>query len=477
MVTASVSTPPPAKVTHKRRRSHAGKPVFHVPSKANVPTSTESLLCSNKFHESHTETLKDIPHLYGKFDVRNDIDALVERVRAVAMDNRPSTPRSHIDWAVDDDDTLPDLDDWGVTTSTLTTQLEGISPIILDGLRSLPEFAANSTVPSPLKQVEAVMVQPIMDAQSSLVNGMTPNTTILPNPRSTREEDIESKFSSESMAICDPRTAVPLKPNSPQPNASLSFYPSLPNIPLSVDPVVQHNSKLRPRASPMRFVPHPTSPIIPMMDLSGMLERSPAANSKQTDAQEPVEVAFETTDPKAATWTSEPRLKDPDHLIVVEPITESVILNMSPNREPSYTQIAQEPSPSGLSGLRASMHAPKGIVNSISEPANLSTQADSRTHDPIHTHMRAHTVGRSPLPTIHGQGDYISRVTRSGHTTPKGRFQGTSHARTRSTPPGGANHYRSPHTSRPVITGDAISRLARTIEKTHYDPSPPISDS
>ena len=476
VITSSVSKPTPVKVTHKRRRSQAGKPAFHVPPKANAPTLTDTTpLRSNKLHyESHTETLKHIPHLNGKFDVRNDIDALVERVRAVAMDNRPSTPKSHIDWAVDDDDTLPDLDDWGVTTSSLTTQLEGISPIIVDGLRSLPEFAANSTIGSPLKQVEAVVVQPIMDVQSISVNGMALDTDP-PNPRSTREEEIESKFPSESMAKYDPQTAVSLDSNSLQPNASLSSHPSLPNKPLSVDSIVQHTSELRPRASFMRFVRHPTSPITSMMDLSGMPGRSPAANSKQTDAQESVEVAFDTTDHKAATWTPEPGWKGPEHLIVVEPITESVVSNVSPIREPVYTQTAQEASPSGL---LASMHAPKSIVNSVSTPTNLSTRVDSRTHDPIHTHTRAHTVGRSPLPdsTIHGQGDFISRVTRSGHTTPKGGFQGSSHARTRSTPPGGANHYRSPHT-RPVITGDAISRLARTIGKTHNDLSPPISDS
>ncbi|KAI6035230.1 hypothetical protein F5J12DRAFT_778731 [Pisolithus orientalis] len=51
-------------------------------------------------------------------EVRHDIEALVERVRAVAMaENRPTTPGSHIDWAGDEDDSLPDLDDWGVTTT------------------------------------------------------------------------------------------------------------------------------------------------------------------------------------------------------------------------------------------------------------------------------------------------------------------------------------------------------------------------
>lgn len=472
-VTASASASTPSKATHKRRRSQAGKPAFHVPPKPNAPRLTDTPLRSNKIHhELHTETLKHIPppHLNGKFDVRNDIDALVERVRAVAMDNRPSTPKSHIDWAVDDDDTLPDLDDWGVSASSLTTQLDGISPIIVDGLRSLPEFAANSTVSSPLKQVEAVTVQPIMDVQSISVNGMAPDT-VPPNPRSSREDDIESNVSSQSRANCDPHTAIPLDSNSLQPNASLFLHPSLPNKPLSVDSIGQHTSELRPRASLMGFVSQPTSPITPMMDPSGMPGRSPA-NSKQIDAQE----SFEANERNAATWTPESRLKGPEHLIVVEPVTESAILNVSPNWEPGYTLTDQEPSPSGL---HASMHAPKSIVNSVSTPVNLSTHADSRTHDPIHTHTRAHTVGRSPLPisTIHGQGDYISRATRSGYTTPKGGFQGTSHSRTRSTPPGDANRYRSPHTSRPVITGDAISRLARTIGKTQNDHSPPISDA
>jgi len=168
--------------------------------------------------------------------------------------------------------------------------------------------------------------------------------------------------------------------------------------------------------------------------------------------------------------------KGSDHLIIVEPtVTESVFSNTSLDRGADSTQPAQEPSPSSLSGLGASMHAPKGIVESVSAPANLSIYADTHAHDLIRTHTRAHTVGRSPLPdsTIYRQGDYMTRVVRSGHTTPRGGF---SHARTHSTPPGGDNH-RSPHTSRPVITGDAISRLARTIGKTHNNLAPSISHS
>jgi len=478
----TVSAHMPAKLPHKRRRSQAGKPALHGPPKANLPTLSDNPIQSSKLRlssESHSETLKDIPpHLNSRFDVRTDIDALVERVRAVAMDNRPSTPKSHIDWAVDDDDTLPDLDDWGVTTTTsTTTQLEVISPIFVDGLRSLPEFATHSTVPSPLKQVEVGMVQPTIDAQSRSVNDTATDKVVPPSPPSTKGEYMKSKFSPEPMEKHGPRTATPLN-SKIQPNASISLHPSLPIKPLSADFIVQHTSKPQPTSSPLK------SPITPMMDLSGKPQKVPATNSKQIDAQKSIEVPTELTDHKAATRTPEPRLKSPEDLIIVEPtVTQSVTLNVSSDRGgPDHTHTAQESSPSGNAshfGLGASMHAPKGIVDSLSAPANLSTYADSRARDPIHTHTRAHTVGRSPLPdsTMQGQGDYMSRFTRSGHTTPKGGYQGNSHFRTHSTPPGGANHHRSPQTSRPVITGDAISRLARTIGKTHNNLSPPKSHS
>lgn len=65
------------------------------------------------------------------------------------MDHRPSTPGTHIDWAGDDDDTLPDLDDWGVSHADL------ISPIIVDGLRALPEVPVEVQVPrTPTPPVE-----------------------------------------------------------------------------------------------------------------------------------------------------------------------------------------------------------------------------------------------------------------------------------------------------------------------------------
>ncbi|KAJ7047570.1 proline/serine-rich protein [Mycena alexandri] len=123
--------------------------------KVNVPALDDNLLRpQNRLlvpHSAPPPSKDTPPHLAGSFDMRNNIDALVERVRAVAMDNRPTTPGSHIDWAGDDDEGLPDLDDWGVSASVGDKDEikdEMISPIIVDGLKPLPEPVVKPPTPS-----------------------------------------------------------------------------------------------------------------------------------------------------------------------------------------------------------------------------------------------------------------------------------------------------------------------------------------
>lgn len=97
--------------------------------------------------------------------MRNNIDALVERVRAVAMaDNRPSTPGSHIDWAGEDDDSLPDLDDWGVTPTGRVT--DAMSPVGVDGLKSLPDVP-HTPPPAGLPQ-EPIFSDPLAEMDSAI---------------------------------------------------------------------------------------------------------------------------------------------------------------------------------------------------------------------------------------------------------------------------------------------------------------------
>ncbi|KAJ7276195.1 hypothetical protein B0H12DRAFT_1084078 [Mycena haematopus] len=337
--------------------------------RVNVPSLDDNLLRpqNSRLSVPHTAPLpskdKDAPpHLASSsFDIRNNIDALVERVRAVAMDNRPSTPGSHIDWAGDDDEGLPDLDDWGVTTSvgdaaSVGDKDEMISPIIVDGLKPLPEPVAKP-----------------------------------PTPSGDLKEEIPAPFVME-----EPQKL-------PQP----SLHPSLPPKPVA-GPIITapHSSRgNNNRKSPVRQVPEEQ---LPSGDGTGP---GRSLKEKQDDGS----------------------------------------------------------SDSGREGLAASIHAPSRSDSFT--PSNSSTPPPQTRHfNP--THNRAQTVGRvfpqsAPV-------NFNSRFSRSGTSTPRGGHMGAGqHTRTHSSPPAGSvlNNHRSPHT-RPVITGDAISRLARTIART-----PPISAS
>jgi hypothetical protein len=165
----------------------------------------------------------------------------------------------------------------------------------------------------------------------------------------------------------------------------------------------------------------------------------------------------------------------PNDLTIVEPLTSDSISFQDPSGAGPSPECVQSAKESRISddlvvaeGLSASMHAPKAMADSLSAPAYMSSHSDSSgdRSGPSPTHTRAHTVGRPPsFPKPHN--DYHQRFTRSAHSTPRGGFY---HSRTHSTPPNGAhsNQHR-PH-NRPVITGDAISRLARTIGKTNVSP-------
>jgi len=130
------------------------------------------------------------------FDSNKDIDALVERVRAVAMaENRPSTPGSHIDWAGEDDDSLPDLDDWGITTTDSKAPV--ISPIIISGLKPLPELtpSAANDGESDTHVVLSPSLQPAENPENS--TQVTPTSI----SEGVTEQDRVSRFCEKGKAL------------------------------------------------------------------------------------------------------------------------------------------------------------------------------------------------------------------------------------------------------------------------------------
>lgn len=285
--------------------------------------------------------------------------------------NRPTTPGSHIDWAGDDDDSLPDLDDWGVTTSTSTGTKETImSPLIVEGLKTLPEPIAKVMTPQPGDI--ALPNGNNLAANDSVVRGSTP---------------------------------------SPSEQKKTPLHPSLPPKPVAAMEAALLNAR---GATPMRGSIPPKSPL-------------------------KTEVALESS-PVQETIITAP-------VIALDRVEENAELVKRPARE----------------GLAASIHAPTVLSDSLSAPSDLTNFASPPTGPPrafTPTHGRAHTVGVNRPSSRHPD----DRSPKSAMTSPRAGYgNGGYHSRTHSTPPTGSPGRRAPHATRPILTGAALSAIAKTI--------------
>lgn len=365
------------------------------------------------------------------FDIKHDIDALVERVRAVAMD-RPYTPGSHIDWAGEDDDSLPDLDDWGVPSSAMGQSSEApkssvISPILQDTLKPLPSMAdiLISTPASILEEVDQENEEP-----SSAVDGGETPLVHRANAADSKLDQVSDNDVNGVGSSGVPRIAVELS-TGPQEEQLFSDesaeFPDKTPQPKTAPPAIQH---------------HPLPP-------------------------KPVQ-SFNTTSKIHRNHTPEPLKAD-----ALEPGFESGLVQSmhAPSSARSVTDL-HSPSSKDSSperSLSASIHAQ--LPNSQSAPGHLSTHYIPRSgFNP--THSRAHTVGRFPP---HHRPPHSAPSSEHSDSERPRRGDGHHHARTHSTPPTGpgTTNSRPHHMTRPIITGDAISRLARTLGGT----SPPKKEA
>ncbi|CAA7260158.1 unnamed protein product [Cyclocybe aegerita] len=401
------SAPSSAKPNSKRRRSQAGKPNA-IPPKIAPSAPNDNLARPNKPRfpaVPNTAPVKDTPpHLNNKqFDMRHDIDALVERVRAVAMDNRPSTPGSHIDWAGDDDDTLPDLNDWGVHPATLSTsKSEVISPIIVEGLRPLPDIASTSITSSPLRnEVLALPLVPDDTNQERKKNSPplheTTSTTTASPPAATK---VVSKPIDQTK---------PVKETPPARNANRRkpLHPSLSAKPI-INPLAAHRSE----AIPMRNAP-PAKSLNNASTEASAGKGSTAANPVPEPEQHKPPVIFHQRPEGEEKIDEASKVSTP--LVIVGSKTPEI--STAPLEAIKTAKESKADSDDEREGLEASIHARKPITDSASAPANLSTYSDSHSgpRDSQMAHTRAHTVGR-PFPR--SARDHNPRASRSGHATP-----------------------------------------------------------
>jgi hypothetical protein len=349
----SPSNPPEsARPPNRRRRSQAhGKHPNTAAAKLDVPAPsfTRQQRSRSGPESPSTKDTKEKPPQQSHSDsstpsstIRTDIDALVEHVRAIATHQRPITPGSHIDWAGDEDDTLPNLDDWGIDTRTNSKEpSEGMSPLSVGGLTSLPEPITQSATPSLETGTETAPIN---------------NHVAKPTVPSERTDTFPRRRDGKNITDSQQSYITPADQQVEQP---------------SVEPV------------------------------------SEASHISTTDASVQPELSIAVTD------------------VISE------------------------------QGLTASIHAPK--PSSESSPTDAYprpiTSAPPRSRP---THARNQTVGRIYPHSAPGHGYSHSDPSHRGHVATRSHH----HARTQSTPV--TTSHRASH-ARPVITGEAISRLARTI--------------
>ncbi|PCH41258.1 hypothetical protein WOLCODRAFT_162933 [Wolfiporia cocos MD-104 SS10] len=394
-----------------RRRRSSSKGVTTATSKSSLSAESGS---GQPRSDQNSVLSKDIPpHLAPTAeahvsDIKHDIEMLVERVRAVAMD-RPHTPGSHIDWASDDDDSLPELPDWGLPVNTTANghsavKANVISPILEDALRPLPSLDNDSPT------IIVTDVQKEVKRESGLRE-----TTF----DERGDGDVQSDATSPSVLSNG-------QPHSPTDHAQ--------------------------QASPVRAGEY-HSPV------STTSPPPPSTNPIHSSLPPKPVTASEPTPTKRY---SPPRKSEPDPALKADSPRKSGLADSihAPKRTPVSPAASLKPQ-SPERGIETSIHA--AIPSSRSAPSHLTVHPIGSPPNSHSGHTRSRTMGRG-----HRQPHSASVSSFSHSDADRGaRSDGAHHTRTHSTPPAGsvsgASHTRSALASRPVITGAAISRLARTL--------------
>ena len=404
----------------RRRRSHnkptgttASSETLTVEELASAVMARKSRSGPSSPQPKESQSKNTPPHLSAgptvtSFSTKTNIESLVEHVRALAMDHRPSTPGSHIDWAGDDDDSLPDLDDWGVSTGPVASagpnpgttlsaekaQLQLMSPILDDSLKQLPQNFDKST-PSPSVGSGSLSPNIADRVPAPLVSGSDEHSGVHVAEASPPSAGVDKEKDS-SLRLSEP----PSQPGSPSPpDDSHALEPSLPSerTPPSI-------------TRPQEETPHPSGP-------SSELPASAPSLTPPTEAG--------------------------------RSLADSIHAPSRTAQAPPEADVAEPAADNKTNGLSASAPKPS---ESRSDPTE-GPRAVPASRNP--THGRSHTLGRQPPYSAGAKRGFLS-----GSSTPGGVTvgKGPHHGRTQSSP---VTHRRQ-H-SRPVITLDGLTRLAKSL--------------
>lgn len=370
---------PPAERRRKRSKQQGKGSRGGAPALTTKPVRD---LLSRLSDPPEASTSTDVPPSPDPESIskRHDLDLLVQHVHERARVSTPSDP-NHLDWADDDDESLPDISDF-ITHSQMTASKAG--SISTDVASPLTPKSAKSDVPERIS-VPTPKISNVAEVKEDIPlakSANTPGNPILEAPKKSPE----STVSSAVLALQTPTHDAKVQEEPSHPSTDI------PSITLTNDSSAQDT--------------FPSSPPTP----------SPASHSA----------------PPSPSSTAQK--------------FESLLaaMNLEPAPQTNAAELEEEVEPEGL---EASYWA----------PANRPKES--------HTHQRAHTAHSSPSKDMFTDQSYrpngVHTPQRANISGRRGLSPSPGHSRNHSSPPGMSPRPKS--ATRPVLTGDAISRLARSI--------------
>ena len=409
--------------------------------------------------------------------------------------DRPHTPGSHIDWA-DEDDRLPDLNEWGYTEDmTAPVQPEGAST-------SIPPILEDVPLQPVIPEVK-VEGEPSPDETKSQDAGPGPISD--PPPQMHKVQKTRSKRGARLRG--DSRTQQ--SPPAVNPTDLVSQGPSLSPIQPAAATTISHTTKPQgqkrqnsnqgqnSRNNQGRTNPRDNGGNNGgrQRGQNGVVVASPTRNSFNTKTG-PKANHTPPVQSQAPAQGQSPDIVHPP----TNPSTESNPKPLeskgetfpdderkeTPIETPRGTDTNDPPNPTATNPTLRELDP----INDNPQPNSPKNQTNKRnSYNP--SHARAHTYGgrtqnslqpphsaptssfphnssdANPTPPRHPRSPNLrhSPGMRTSGLGPIPKSAGYErHNRNHSSPSGVGGATRAPHQSRPVLTGAALSRLARTLE-------------
>lgn len=511
----SVSSHTGARPPNTRKRSNQGRRQSTSSNSQSKLLNVQTSSRKASTEPSSPNPAKDLPpHLAPATpatpatELKSNLDALVEHVRAGAME-RPHTPGSHFDWA-DEDDGLPDLNDWGYPGG-VTASMQPEEPTT-----SIPLIPEDEPLETEIPEVKvegegepAPAETKSQDAQPGPVPNAPPPTHNVQKTRSKRGGRLrgdprpqktppalnltDTVSQGSSLSPVQPTSAT-VTPHTSKPQGAKRQNQNRGQNPRNnqgrTNPKDNNNNngdgRQRGRNGAAAAPPMHNTKADPKADHTPPAQsQAPAQGSDilQPVAHPPTESDPKPSKPEGDTLPGKERKKGkPTETPRKTDTTDLIPIPTTPRDAP------QEPKPAQDDVKPNSPHDRRNR-NSYNPSHSRSHTYGGRTQGgPPHSastpnfphHSSDTNPASPPSSNPHPPNSHQSPGPRSSGLSPTPKSAGFErHSRNYSSPPGVGGATRQPQATRPVLTGDALSRLARSLGSTPSSPKkdPPAPQS